>query len=85
MAFPVVPIVVENPAGPSRTAPIPLLGGSLGPCCPGGVEDGACGPSVGLVPVGVSSSLRLEENTRSSDGSFSMHSTLDMGRQLNRI
>ena len=63
----------------------PLLGGSLGKCCPGGVEDGGWDPSVGWAPVGVSSSPRLEEKTRSNEGSFNIHSTLDIGRQLKRI
>lgn len=63
----------------------PLLGGGLGICCPGGVEEGGCDPSVGCAPVGVSSSPRLEEKTRSREGSLSMHSTLDIGRQLKRI
>lgn len=63
----------------------PLLGGGLGICCPGGVEEGGCDPSVGWVPVGVSSSPRLEEKTRSKEGSLSIHSTLDIGRQLKRI
>lgn len=62
----------------------PLLGGSLGTCCPGGVEDG-WEPSVGWAPAGVSSSPRLEEKTRSKEGSLSIHSTLDIGRQLKRI
>lgn len=63
----------------------PLLGGSLGTCCPGGVEEGGCDASGRLDPVEVSSSPRLEENTRSKEGSLSIHSTLDMGRQLKRI
>lgn len=64
---------------------LPLLGGSLGTCCPGGVEDGGWDPSAGWAPAGVSSSPRLEEKTRSREGSLSIHSTLDMGRQLKRI
>lgn len=31
-----------------------------------------------------SSSARLEENTKSTDGNLSMHSTRDIGRQLKR-
>ena len=64
---------------------IPLLGGGLGIYCPGGVEEGGWGASVGWAPGGVSSSPRLEEKTRSKEGSLSIHSTLDMGRQLKRI
>lgn len=41
--------------------------------------------SEGWVAPSVSSSLRFEEKTRSNDGSFSMHSTRDTGRQLNLI
>lgn len=33
----------------------------------------------------VSSSPRLEEKTRSREGNFSIHSTLDTGKQLNLI
>lgn len=62
-----------------------LLGAGLGTCCPGGVDEGGWDPSVGWGPVGVSSSPRLEEKTRSKEGSLSIHSTLDMGRQLKRI
>lgn len=76
------------------TALLPLLPGTR--CAlwyEGGVEEGVCwalavsggggwGPTVVL---GGSSSPRLEEKTRSRDGSFSMHSTRDMGRQLKRI
>lgn len=56
-------------------------------CWPGGVEEGGWeDPSAGWAPVGgASSSPRLEEKTRSREGSLSMHSTLDMGRQLKRI
>lgn len=67
------------------TVMLPLLGGGLGTCCPGGVEQGWCDPSGTWVPVRVSSSPRLEEKTRSKEGSLSMHSTLDIGRQLKRI
>lgn len=41
--------------------------------------------SAGYVVPKVSSSPRFEENTKSRDGSFSMHSTLDTGKQLNLI
>lgn len=63
----------------------PLIGGGLRMCWLGGVEEGGCGLSVGWVVDGISISPRLEENTRSRDGSFSIHSTLDMGKQLKRI
>ena len=41
--------------------------------------------SAGYAAPKVSSSPRFEENTKSRDGSFSMHSTLDTGKQLNLI
>lgn len=54
-------------------------------CTEGGVEEGVCWGSAGWVVPGSSSSPLLEEKTRSREGSFSIHSTRDMGRQLNRI
>lgn len=41
--------------------------------------------SAGHAVPKVSSSPRFEENTKSREGSFSMHSTLDTGKQLNLI
>lgn len=41
--------------------------------------------SDGYVVPNVSSSPRFEEKTRSREGNFSMHSTLDTGKQLNLI
>lgn len=52
---------------------------------PLGVERLLTLDSEGWVTPRVSSSLRFEEKTRSNDGSFSMHSTRDTGRQLNLI
>lgn len=41
--------------------------------------------SEGYVVPKVSSSPRFEEKTRSREGNFSIHSTLDTGKQLNLI
>lgn len=51
-----------------------------------GIFDPLCKElSVGQDVPNVSSSPRLEENTRSREGSFNMHSTRDTGKQLNLI
>lgn len=51
-----------------------------------GIFDPLCKEfSVGPVEPKVSNSPRLEENTRSREGSFNMHSTRDTGKQLNLI
>lgn len=63
----------------------PLLGSVFGMCCPDGVEDAGWAASDVWAPAGFSLSPRLEEKTRSKEGSLSIHSTLDIGRQLKRI
>lgn len=72
--------------GQKWTGAVPFAAEALSRLCASGeaVQPGG-GASGAWQGTGVSRSPRLEENTRSRDGSFSMHSTRDIGRQLKRI